>query len=73
MENKNDGKDGGSRNGEIWKLKKELFPRNKDPITAMIDPESGNLLTNVDKIEKAAINVYRERLKTNQLINNLNI
>ena len=44
-----DCEDGGLKNGEIWKLKKDLFPKNKDQVTSMIDPVSGNLLTNVRK------------------------
>ena len=58
-----DGEDGAIKNEDIWKLKKDLFPRNKDPPTAMFDPESGNLLTNEEKIENAAVNVYKERLR----------
>ena len=58
-----DCQDGGINNTEIWKLKKDLFPRSRDPPTAMVDPKSGNLLTNVENIAKAAVNVYEERLK----------
>ena len=66
-----DGEDGAIKNEDIWKLKKDLFPRNKDPPTAMFDPESGNLLTNEEKIENAAINVYKERLRNKPIDENL--
>ena len=61
-----DGEDGEVKSEDIWKLKRDLFPRNKDPPTAMFDPESGNLLTNEEKIENAAVNVYKERLRIKQ-------
>ena len=63
--------EGGINNAEIWKLKKDLFPRSKDPPTAIIDPQSGNLLTNVESIENAAINVYEERLKNKPMDDDL--
>ena len=48
------------KNNEIWKLKKDLFPRNQDPLTAMIDPESGNLLTNPENRESYLKCLQRE-------------
>ena len=66
-----DSEDGEISNGKVWKLKKDLFPRKRDPPTAMIDPESGNLLTEAEKIENAAVNVYKERLKNKPMDTNL--
>ena len=51
-----DSEDGGLNVGSLWRLKKELFPQSRDPPTAMIDPETGNLLTSEEKIQKAALN-----------------
>ena len=42
-----DCEEGGMNSGRLWSLKKELFPKNRDPPTAMLDPKSGNLLTNL--------------------------
>ena len=66
-----DSEDGEIKSGKIWKLKKDLFPRNRDPPTAMIDPESGNLLTEAEKIENAAVKVFKDRLKNKPMDENL--
>ena len=66
-----DCEEGGLNSGKLWNLKKEIFPKSRDPPTAMIDPESGNLLTTEDKIEEAAIKVYEERLKNRQIKDDL--
>ena len=63
--------DGEIMKNDIWKLKKDLFSKNKDPPTAMVEPESGNLLTNLEKIENAALNVYKERLQNKDMDKNL--
>ena len=66
-----DGEDGGLNTGGLWNLKKELFPKSREPPTAMIDPVSGNLLTSEEKIEEAAVNVYTERLKNRPIDDDL--
>ena len=58
-----DCEDGGIISGQLWNLKKEIFPKSREPPTAMIDPINGNMLTSSEKIEKAAINVYSKRLE----------
>ena len=58
-----DSEDAGINSGSLWNLKKELFPKSRDPPTAMKDPVSGNLLTTDEKIQKAAVNVYSKRLE----------
>ena len=63
--------EGGFTIGNIWKLKKEIFPQCREPPTAMLDPESGNLLTTEDKIEEATIKVYEKRLKNRPMKDNL--
>ena len=55
--------DGGVDSGKLWNLKRQMFPKCRDPLTAMKDPISGNLLTTNDKINDAAVNVFSERLK----------
>ena len=52
-----DFEDGGISAGKLWSLKKKIFPKSRDPPTAMVDPKSGNLLTTEEKIEEAALNV----------------
>ena len=58
-----DCEDGGMKSGTLWNLKKELFPKSRDPPTAMRDPVSGNLITNDAKIQKVAVDVYTKRLE----------
>ena len=55
--------DGGLHPGSLWNLKKELFPQSRDPPTAMVDPENGNLVTNEEKIQKLALKTYTKRLE----------
>ena len=62
-----DAEDGGMNSGSLWNLKRELFPKNREPLTAMKDPKTGNLLTTHDKINEAAVNVYKERLKNREM------
>ena len=47
---------------ELWKVKKQICPQNRDPPTAMINKD-GNLLTNENKIKQSALSEYKERLK----------
>ena len=54
---------GGMSSGRLWNLKKEMFPKSREPPTAMKDPITGNLLTTSDKINDAAVNVYTDRLR----------
>ena len=64
--------DGGLNSGTLWNLKKDLFPKCRDPPTAMKDPVSGNLLTNDAKIQKVAVDVYKERLENRPMKKDLN-
>ena len=54
--------EGGNISAEIWKLKKELCPRNRDPPTAMMD-EKENLVTNAETIKDMAVKAYEDRLR----------
>ena len=58
-----DSEDGGLKKDSLWNLKKELFPQTRDPPTAMIDPETGNLLTTDENIQQAALKNYAKRLE----------
>ena len=58
-----DPEDLGVNPGKLWNLKRQMFPKCRDPLTAMKDPISGNLLTTNDKINDAAVDVFSERLK----------
>ena len=62
--------EGGMSANKIWKLKKKLCPRSRDPPTAMLDKE-GNLLTSDESIEKRALEVYTKRLEGNKMVDNL--
>ena len=53
--------EGGIHSGNLWKLRKKLFPKSRDPPTAMCDSE-GNLVTEESEIEKIAIETYLKRL-----------
>ena len=57
-----DCEEGGMSSGKLWSLKKTLFPRCRDPPTAMINTE-GNLVTNEEEIKEMALKAYEERLK----------
>ena len=57
--------------GKLWNLKKHIFPKCRDPPTAMVDPETGNILTSEKKIEDAAIKVYKERLRNRPMKENM--
>ena len=54
--------EGGNISSEIWKLKKQLCPRNRDPPTAMMN-EEGNLETNIEVIKDMAVEAYKYRLR----------
>ena len=57
-----DCEDGGNMATELWKLKKQLCPRSRDPPTAMLDNDD-NLVTNEDQIKDMAIKAYENRLR----------
>ena len=57
-----DCEDGGNIAAELWKLKKQLCPRSRDPPSAMLDKDD-NLITNEDQIKAMAVSAYEERLK----------
>ena len=51
---------------KFLKIKKQLFPRSRDPPSAMLD-KHGNLLTTNKSIENRALEVYAERLKPDKI------
>ena len=66
-----DCEDGGQNAEKLWNLKKQIFPKNRDPPTTGVDPKSGNILTTQEKIEEAAINVYKDRLRNRPISKNI--
>ena len=54
--------EGGVHSGSLWRLKKKLSPRCRDPPTAMLDSE-GILHTSPEEIETIALKTYQQRLK----------
>ena len=66
-----DCQEGGFNSGNLWNLKKQIFPKCKDPPTAMLDPKTGNLLTSEEKIEEVAIEIYKQRLHNRPMNKNM--
>ena len=66
-----DCEEGGVNSGHLWKLKKKLSPKCRDPPTAMMDAE-GNLVTSPNLIEDLALKTYTERLKNRPMKNEMN-
>ena len=62
--------EGGSMASELWKLKRQLCPRSRDPPTAMLDDED-NLVTNEDQIKHMAVKAYKERLRNRPIAEGL--
>ena len=58
--------EGGINSGKLWKLKKKLSPRCRDPPTAMLDME-GKLVTNAKDIEKLSLEVFKNRLENRNM------
>ena len=58
--------EGGFNSGHLWKLKKKLSPRCRDPPTAMMDGK-GNLLTSAKSIEALAVETYKKRLENREM------
>ena len=57
-----DCEEGGVNSGNLWKLKKKLSPKCRDPPTAMMDGD-GNLITSPHLIENLALNTFSKRLQ----------
>ena len=62
--------EGGIHSGKLWKLRKKLFPRSRDPPTAMLDFE-GNLTTNELRIKEVALETYKKRLQNRPIKDDL--
>ena len=52
--------------GHLWKVKKKLNPRCRDPPTAMLDMH-GNLATSDEAIKALAVETYRKRLENREM------
>ena len=61
---------GGLNVNSLWRLKKKLCPRSRDPPTAIVDG-MGNLLTENESIKRRALEVYKKRQGGNTMVNNL--
>ena len=62
--------DKGLNSKEMWKIKKKLFPKSREPPSAMKD-EKGNLLTSDKAILDLGLKTFKERLEPNQIEPNL--
>ena len=65
-----DCEEGGLNSSHLWKLKKKLSPRCRDPPTAMLDRE-GNLITSAKSIEALAVDTYKKRLENREIKDDL--
>ena len=65
-----DAEEGGVNSSHLWKLKKKLSPKCRDPPTAMKD-HKGNLITSEEAIEALAVETYKKRLENRQINDNL--
>ena len=54
--------EGGVNSSKLWKLKKKLNPKCRDPPTAMVD-DDGNLITSAKGLEDLALKTYSRRLE----------
>ena len=61
---------GGTHSGKLWQLRKKLFPKSRDPPTAMLD-DHGNFVTSPSVLEKLALNTYKKRLRNREMKDNL--
>ena len=62
--------EGGINSGNLWRLKKKLSPRCRDPPTAMVD-RKGVLHTTTQEIEAIALETYENRLKNREIKDDL--
>ena len=58
--------DGGFNSGKLWKLKKKISPKCRDPPTAMVD-DVGNIVTSAKAIEALALETYSKRLENRKI------
>ena len=58
--------EGGINTGHLWKLKKKLNPKCRDPPTAMLDMH-GNLATSDEAVKALAVETYRKRLENREM------
>ena len=65
-----DCEEGGVHSGHLWKLKKKLSPKCRDPPTAMMDSH-GNLVTSEKAIEALSVETYKKRLENRQMKDDL--
>ena len=59
--------DGGIHPEKLWALRKKLFPKSRDPPTAMIN-EEGDLVTSLEEIENLSLKTYKNRLRSRQMV-----
>ena len=59
-------KDGGTHNAGVWRLRKKLFPKPMEQLSAKKDKE-GNITTNPDTIKEIYLDAYSDRLKHREM------
>ena len=64
---------GGINSGRLWDLKKNIFPKSREPPTTMKHPKTGNILTTDDKIMRLLWMCFQKDWKVLQLKKSWNI
>ena len=59
--------DSGIHPGKLWRLRKKLFPKFREPPVAMKD-DDGNIITSLKEIEKLSIHTYKSRLSNRPML-----
>ena len=62
--------EGGINSGHLWKLKKKISPKCRDPPTAMLDDDD-NIVTGEKALEKLALKTYKKRLENRKINDSL--
>ena len=62
--------DSGIHPGKLWRLRKKLFPKFREPPVAMKD-ETGKTVTSLEEIERLSILTYQDRLRNRPMISEL--
>ena len=62
-----DSENGGFNPGHMWKLKSKVIPKPVQVPTAMIDPESGKLVTADNELKKHTISYYKNVLRNREI------
>ena len=63
---------GGYNPSHLWKLKSKIMPKSTKVPTAMIDPQSGKLVTSENELKKHTTDYYKNVLRNREIKEDLN-